>query len=77
MKKTRSIHEILKYLKDLLLPKFKPNKVRDADVADELKISANKLAACKKRGKIPYEDLIYYCQKKSLSTDEILFKQNR
>ena len=73
-KNKRNITEIITYIKALLLPKNGNKKIFDNHVADELSISLAKLQACKKRDKIPYEDLFYYCQKNNISTDELFFQ---
>lgn len=69
----RDIFEIVKYIKTLLLPKS-GKVVHDYQVAEELNITSNRLAACKKRDVIPYEDLLYYCQKNNISADKLFFQ---
>lgn len=73
-KNKRNIAEIIKHIKALLLPRNGNCKVFDNHVADELSISLAKLQACKKRDRIPYEDLLYYCQKNNISADELFFQ---
>jgi len=74
-KNRRNMTEIVSYIKDLISLKVGNSPVKDSQVADELEITTNKLAACKKRDSIPYEDLTYYCQKNNLSLDDMLFQK--
>ena len=70
----RDIREIISYLKDLISLKIKDRKVLEGDVANLLEISDGKLYSCKSRGVIPYDDIVYFCQKENLSIDDLLLK---
>ena len=70
----RDIGEIITYIKDLISPKIRNRKILDVDVANSLEISDGKLYSCKSRGVIPYDDIVYFCQKENLSIDELLLK---
>lgn len=70
----RDIGEIISYIKVLISPKIGCRKILDVDVANSLEISDGKLYSCKSRGVIPYDDIVYFCQKENLSIDEVLFK---
>jgi len=70
----RDIGEIISYIKDLISPKIGNRKILDGDVANSLDISDGKLYSCKSRGVIPYEDIVYFCQKENISIDELLLK---
>jgi len=69
----RNIKEIIVYIKYLISDNQR-EKVLDRDVANKLAITNKKLYTCKSRGVIPYEDIVYFCQKENISIDEILLK---
>jgi hypothetical protein len=73
-KNQRDIQEIISYIKDLISIKVGNRKVLDVDVANSLEISDGKLYTCKYRGVIPYENIVYFCQKENILLDKILFK---
>ena len=68
------MQEIVSYIKDLISIKIGNRKVLDKDVANSLEITDGKLYTCKYREIIPYENIIYFCQKENVSLDKILFE---
>jgi len=66
---------ILDNLKDVLSQELGEKKVFDKDVAQALGISRQSLAQLKRRNAIPYEAIVYFCAKRSVSINWILFDQ--
>jgi transcriptional regulator with XRE-family HTH domain len=67
----RSIEEIIKFLLD------KYNLKTESELAKLLCVEANTLSGWKKRGKIPFENLLKIVDEKNSSLDEILGVTNK
>ena len=68
----RDFHAIIKELK-LYLAKNKNKKIYDKDVANVLNITQVNFATIKRRNSIPYENIIVFCKKENLCSNEIFF----
>jgi SOS-response transcriptional repressor LexA len=68
-------NEIIEKLKDVLSNEKIKGKVFDKDVANELGISQTTFATMKKRGSIPYKELMDFCATKKLSINWLFFDQ--
>ena len=66
---------IIDNLKDVLSQELGNKRVYDKDVAEALGISKESLSHMKRRNSIPYEAIVYFCAKRSLSINWILFDQ--
>jgi len=66
---------VIDNLKDVLSYELGNKRVYDKDVAHALGISKESLSHLKKRNSIPYEAIVYFCAKRSLSINWILFDQ--
>ena len=66
---------IIDNLKDVLSYELGNKRVYDKDVAHALGISKESLSHLKKRNSVPYEAIVYFCAKRSLSINWILFDQ--
>lgn len=66
---------IIDKLKDIISNDFPNKKIFDRDVAEALGISKNSLVQFKKRNTVPYEQLAYFCAKRKISINWILFDQ--
>lgn len=66
---------ILEKLKDILSVELGNKRVFDKDVAPYLHMSKENLAVHKKRNVIPYEAIAYFCAKRNISINWILFDQ--
>lgn len=66
---------IIDNLKDVLSTDIGKRKVYDKDVAFALGISRESLSQLKRRNHIPYEAIVYFCARKSISINWILFDQ--
>ena len=69
----RDFHSIIKELK-LLLAKNNSKKILDKDVANILEISQAKFATIKKRNTIPYKNLLLFCRRENLCSNELFFE---
>ena len=67
--------EIIEKLKDVISTKKIGGKVFDKDVAMELGIPQTSFATMKKRGSIPYQELMQFCARKKLSINWLFFDQ--
>ena len=66
---------VIDNLKDVLSYELGNKRVYDKDVAHALGISKENLSHLKKRNSVPYEAIVYFCAKRSLSINWILFDQ--
>ena len=66
---------VIDNLKDVLSYELGNKRVYDKDVAYALGISKESLSHLKKRNSVPYEAIVYFCAKRSLSINWILFDQ--
>jgi len=68
-------HEVIEKLKDILSTKKIGGKVYDKDVAAELGIAQATFATMKKRGSIPYREIMEFCARKKISINWLFFDQ--
>lgn len=68
--------EIVEEIKSVISKDFSGKKIFDKDVADILGISQMNFATMKKRNKIPFNELLDFCAKKSISINWILYGQS-
>ncbi len=68
-------HEVMQRIKEILLFKTKKDKILDRDIADTLKLDPQYYAVIKRRKKIPYEKLAYFCKENKISMNWILLEQ--
>ncbi|MBE0490783.1 MAG: helix-turn-helix domain-containing protein [Sulfurospirillum sp.] len=69
------LKHIIDNIKDVLSIEVGARKVFDKDVADALKISKESLSHLKRRNSVPYEAIAYFCAKREISINWILFDQ--
>ena len=67
--------EIIEKIKDILQNELGVERVYDKDVAKALGISKESLSHFKKRGRVPLEQIVYFCAKRKISINWILFGQ--
>jgi len=67
--------KIIEKIKDILSLEIGDRKVLNKDVATALGITPENLSVLKKRNKIPYEELAYFCAKRKISLNWLLFDQ--
>jgi SOS-response transcriptional repressor LexA len=67
--------KIIEKIKDILSLEIGDRKVLNKDVAKALGITPENLSVLKKRNKIPFEELAYFCAKRKISLNWMLFDQ--
>ena len=71
-----SFVNIVEEIKSIVSDEFKPKKVFDKDIAEILGISQMNFATMKKRDKIPFNELLDFCAKKTISINWLLYGQS-
>jgi len=72
----KGFNEIVEEIKDVVSEDFPGKKIFDKDIASLLDISQMNFATMKKRDKIPYEELLNFCAKRSIAINWLLFGQS-
>ncbi len=67
---------VIEKIKDIISTKKIGGKVFDKDVANELGIPQPTFATMKKRGAIPYEEIMEFCARKKISINWLFFDQS-
>ncbi len=67
--------EVMQRIKEILILQSKKEKILDRDIADTLKLDPQYYAVIKRRKKIPYEKLAYFCKENRISLNWVLLKQ--
>ncbi|MBT8349388.1 MAG: hypothetical protein HKP62_08090 [Sulfurovum sp.] len=68
-------HEVMQRVKQILSAQTKKEKILDRDIADSLELDPQYFAVIKRRKKIPYESLAYFCKQYNISLNWILLAQ--
>lgn len=68
--------DIVEELKDIVSEEFPGKKVFDKDIAGLLGISQMNFATMKKRDKIPFNELLDFCAKRSIAINWLLYGQS-
>lgn len=71
-----SFVDIVEEIKSIVSKDYAGKKIFDKDVADILGISQMNFATMKKRNKIPFNELLDFCAKKSIAINWILYGQS-
>ena len=66
---------IIEKIKDIISSDLPNKRVFDKDVANALGLSKESLTHFKKRNSIPYEQIVFFCAKKKISINWLLFDQ--
>ncbi len=69
------LRDILPRIKDVISREVGERKVFDKDVAEALGIHPITFATMKKRGKIPYEEILDFCAKRKISINWLFYDQ--
>lgn len=72
----KSFFDIVETIKDVVSGEFPDKKVFDKDVAELLDISQMNFATMKKRNKIPFNELLDFCAKRSIAINWLLYNQS-
>jgi len=70
-----NFNDITQRLKDVLAEISNNEKLLDKDIALHLALSPSYFAVIKKRNKIPYQALAYFCKKHKINLNWILLAQ--
>jgi len=68
-------YEIIEKLKDIISQEFPDRIVYEKDVAKALGMSKESFSHFKKRESVPVEQIAYFCAKRKISINWILFDQ--
>ena len=68
-------HAVMQRVKHILSQHHKKEKILDRDIADALELNPQYFAVIKRRKKIPYEKLAYFCKENKISMNWILLEQ--
>jgi len=69
-------YEVMQRVKQILSLHNKKEKILDRDIADALELNPQYFAVIKRRKKIPYEAIAYFCKRHNISMNWILLEQN-
>lgn len=69
------INKVIEKLKDVISRELGEKTVLEKDVAKILGMTPNALAQFKHRNTLPYEQIMYFCAKRKLSINWIMFEQ--
>lgn len=72
----KSFYDVIEAIKDILSEDMPGKKIFDKDVASALGISQVNFATMKKREKIPYEELLNFCARRSIAINWLLYDQS-
>jgi len=72
----KEFNDIVDQIKDIVSEDFPGKKIFDKDIAGLLDISQMNFATMKKRNKIPYEELLEFCARRSIAINWLLFGQS-
>ncbi len=66
---------VMQRIKEVLITHTKKEKILDRDIAKSLDLDPQYFAVIKRRKKIPYEKLAYFCKENKISMNWILLEQ--
>ena len=66
---------VMQRIKEVLNTNTKKEKILDRDIAKSLDLDPQYFAVIKRRKKIPYEKLAYFCKNNKISMNWILLEQ--
>jgi hypothetical protein len=70
-----TFNTVIQRVREVLKEHTGKQKILDRDIASALQLDPKYFAVIKRRGKIPYESLAYFCQKHHISLNWILLEQ--
>ena len=66
---------VMQRIREILMSQNKQKKILDREIASALHLDPQYFAVIKKRNKIPYEAIAYFCKEKHISMNWILLEQ--
>ncbi len=67
--------DVMQRVKEVLIVKSKKDKILDRDLANSLQLDPQYFAVIKKRKKIPYKHLAYFCKESKVNLNWVLLNQ--
>lgn len=67
--------EVMQRIKEILRTQQQKEKILDRDIATALKLNPQYFAVIKRRQKIPYESIAFFCQNSHISMNWVLLNQ--
>ncbi len=67
--------DVMQRVKTILLQEKKKEKILDRDIASALDLDPQYFAVIKRRKKIPYEKLAFFCKEKKINMTWVLLEQ--
>ena len=67
--------DVMQRVKEILLQEKKKEKILDRDIAAALDLDPQYFAVIKRRKKIPYEKLAFFCKETKVNLNWILLEQ--
>jgi len=67
--------EVMQRVKEVISRQQQKTKIRDRDIAEALNLDPQYFAVIKRRNKIPYEALAYFCIYHKISMNWVLLEQ--
>ncbi|MDR2153200.1 MAG: helix-turn-helix domain-containing protein [Helicobacteraceae bacterium] len=72
----KRVEEVLERIREIIASEANGKRVKDADIARELGVSAGALATLKNRDRLPIEEIAAFCAKRRVSINWVLFNQS-
>ena len=66
---------VMQRIKEILIQETEKKKILDRDIAAALSLEPQYFAVIKRRNKIPYESIAYFCKTRNVSMNWILMEQ--
>jgi hypothetical protein len=66
---------VIQRIRQILVQHTQKPKILDRDIAEALELDPQYFAVIKKRKKVPYEAIAYFCKKHTVNMNWILLKQ--
>ena len=66
---------VMQRIREVLLEKKQQKKILDREIASTLKLDPQYFAVIKKRNKIPYEAIAYFCKEYHINMNWLLLNQ--
>ena len=67
--------DVMQRVREILQQETKREKILDRDIANSLNLDPQYFAVIKRRQKIPYEQLAYFCKDSKVNLNWILLEQ--
>jgi len=66
---------VMQRIREILIAQEKKKKILDREIASALHLNPQYFAVIKKRNKIPYEAIAYFCKEQHVNMNWVLLKQ--